>query len=125
MLEETAKQMTWHKKGIRHKKDEEGNTMLAHPFDGAAWKAFDEIHKDDIRVIDPRNQRVAISMDGFNPFGMTTTQYSCWPLFFMPLNLPLESLCKKHIFPTLIILGPNYPGKNMNVYMQPLWDDLK
>ena len=32
---------------------------------------------------------------------------------------------RKNIFLTLIILGPNYPGKNMNVYMQPLKDELQ
>ena len=32
---------------------------------------------------------------------------------------------RKNIFLTLIIPGPNYPGKNMNVYMQSLKDELQ
>ena len=32
---------------------------------------------------------------------------------------------RKNIFLTLIIPGPNYPGENMNVYMQPLKDELQ
>ena len=32
---------------------------------------------------------------------------------------------RKNIFLTLIIPGPNYPGKNMNVYMQLLKDKLQ
>ena len=32
---------------------------------------------------------------------------------------------RNNIFLTLIIPGPNYPGKNMNVYMQPLKDELQ
>ena len=32
---------------------------------------------------------------------------------------------RKNIFLTLIIPGPNYPGKSMNVYMQPLKDELQ
>ena len=32
---------------------------------------------------------------------------------------------RKNIFLTLIIPGPNYPGKNMNVYMQPLKDKFQ
>ena len=32
---------------------------------------------------------------------------------------------RKNIFLTLIIPGPKYPGKNMNVYMQPLKDELQ
>src|SRR3954470_21956095 len=31
MLEETAKQMTWHKHGIRKELDENGDPMLVHP----------------------------------------------------------------------------------------------
>jgi len=32
---------------------------------------------------------------------------------------------RKNIFLTLIIPGPKYPGKNMDVYMQPLKDELQ
>ena len=32
---------------------------------------------------------------------------------------------RKNIFLTLIIPGPNYPGKNMNVYLQLLKDELE
>ena len=125
MLEETAKQMTWHRDGIRRATDEYGNLMLTHPSDGEAWKMFNEIHKEG-KAKDPRNVALAISLDGFNPFGMTATQYSCWPVFIMPLNLPPGVLMqRKHIFLTLIVPGPNYPGKNMNVYLQPLMDELK
>src|SRR4051812_28776916 len=57
---------------------------------------------------------------------MMATQYSCWHVFVIPLNLPPSSIMqRKHIFLTLIVPGPNYPGKNMSVYMQPLMDDLK
>ena len=31
---------------------------------------------------------------------------------------------RQKIFLTLIIPVPNYPGKNMNVYMQPLKDEM-
>src|SRR4051812_12192713 len=99
--------------------------MLTHPPDGQVWKMFDEIHKAG-KVKDPRNQRLTISLDGFNPFGMVATQYSCWPVFIMPLNiLPGVLMQRKHIILTLIVPGPYYPRKNMNVYMQPLMDDLK
>ena len=32
---------------------------------------------------------------------------------------------RKNIFLTLIIPGPKYPGKNMDVYMQPLKEELQ
>src|SRR3954471_19868271 len=44
----------------------------------------------------------------------------------MPLNLPPGVLMqRKNIFLTLIVPGSNNSGKNMNVYLQPLMDDLK
>ena len=124
MVEETARQMTWHKLGKRTELDADGNKMLVHTSDGFAWRHFDALHKD--KSEDPRQPRVAISTDGFNVYGMTAAQYSCWPVFVIPLNLPPGEIMKrKNIFLTLIIPGPNYPGKNMNVYMQPLKDELQ
>src|SRR3954468_13091068 len=32
---------------------------------------------------------------------------------------------RKNIFLTLIIPGPKYPGKNMDMYMQPLKEELQ
>src|SRR4051812_32192627 len=52
--------------------------------------------------------------------------YSCWPVFVMPLNLrPSEIMKRKNIFLTLIIPGTKYTGKNMDVYMQPLKEELQ
>ena len=72
--------------------------MLVHTSDGAAWKHFDALH--DEKAADPRNPRVAISTDGFNVFGMMVAQYSCWPVFVIPLNLPPRTdYAKKEHFP--------------------------
>ena len=96
MVEETARQMTWHKLGKRTERDADGNLMMVHTSDGAAWKHFDALH--DEKAADPRNPRVAISTDGFNVFGMMAAQYSCWPVFVIPLNLPPDRLCKERTF---------------------------
>src|SRR4051812_42236356 len=74
MLEETAKQMAWHKHGIRKELDENGDPMPVHPSDGNAWKAFDGKHTKKSK--ETRNCRIAIGLDGFNPFGI-----SCYFLF--------------------------------------------
>ena len=56
---------------------------------------------------------------------MPAANYSCWPVFVIPLNLPPGVLMtRKTMFLSLIIPGPNYPGKNLSVYMQPIVDDL-
>jgi hypothetical protein len=122
MSEESAKQMTWHKRGKRYE-DEHGRVKMGHPSDGKAWKNFDAKHPDE--AADARNVRVAIATDGFNPYGLSTASYSCWPVFVIPLNLPPGVVMqRKTIFLSLIIPGPDYPGKNLSVYMQPLVDDL-
>ena len=120
--EETAKQMTWHKKGKRFV-DEKGQMKMGHPSYGEAWKKFDEKYQQ--RAAEARNVRIAIATDGFNPYGMSAANYSCWPVFVIPLNLPPGVLMtRKTMFLSLIIPGPNYPGKNLSVYMQPIVDDL-
>ena len=50
--EETAKQMTWHKKGTRFE-DETGQLKMGHPSDGEAWKKFDEKYQE--RAAEARN----------------------------------------------------------------------
>ena len=124
MDEETATQMTWHKTGKRYPDIHDKKKKMKHPADGEAWKHFDKVwpHKAE----ESRNVRIAIATDGFNPFGMSARSYSCWPVFVIPLNLPPGVLMqRKTIFLSLIIPGPDYPGKNLSVYMQPLIDDLQ
>ena len=56
---------------------------------------------------------------------MSAANYSCWPMFVILLNLPPGVLIqRKTIFLLLIISGPEYPGKNLSVYMQPIVDDM-
>ena len=126
MDKETAKMMTWHKDGKRWKKDASKRDMLIHPSDGDAWKNFDKLPWMKEKAAEARNVRIALATDGFNPYGMAAASYSCWPVFVIPLNLPPGAIMqRKHMFLSLIIPGPNYPGQNMSVYMQPLFDELK
>ncbi|KAK1660468.1 hypothetical protein QYE76_048627 [Lolium multiflorum] len=81
MTEDTAQQMRWAVEGIRP-----DSGKMIHPSDGTAWKNF--VKKYPLKAGDPRSVAIAISTDGFNPY------------------------------------GPKYPGKNMNVYLEPLIDDL-
>jgi len=72
MTEDSAKQMTWKKKGVRYNPDK-----IVHPFDGESWKHFDAIHHEKAR--EAHNVRVALATDGFNSYGMMAASYSCWP----------------------------------------------
>ena len=96
---------------------------MGHPSDGEAWKKFDEKYKQ--RAAEAQNVIIAIATDGFNPYGMSAANYSCWPVFVIPLNLPPGVLMtRKTMFLSLIIPGPDYPEKNLSVYLQPIVDDL-
>jgi hypothetical protein len=111
--------MRWHKEGVRDNDD-----LIVHPSDGDAWKALDAFDPDF--AADLRNVRIGLATDGFTPFGQMASSYSCWPIFVIPYNLP-PSLCMKYkfIFLCLIILGPDYPGKKLNVMLKPLIEELK
>ncbi|GJZ67548.1 hypothetical protein Tco_0630788, partial [Tanacetum coccineum] len=117
MSKETAQHMTWHHE---HKREP---GVLSHPSDGEAWKKFDQIHAPF--AAEPRNVRLGLCTDGFTPFGMSSTSYSCWPVIVTPYNLP-PWLCMKipYMFLTLIIPGPHSPKKNIDVFLQPLIDEL-
>ncbi|KAI3443853.1 hypothetical protein Pfo_000518 [Paulownia fortunei] len=57
-----ARDMRWHAE-----KRVETNRVLRHPADAKAWKEFDKSHK--IFADDPKNVRLGLTTDGFNPFG--------------------------------------------------------
>nr|GEU35542.1 protein disulfide-isomerase-like [Tanacetum cinerariifolium] len=84
-------------------------------------------HKYDRRPeAEERNVRLGLSTDGFNPFGHISVPYSCWPVFVTPYNLPPWMCMKEEVlFLTLIIPGSQSPGKNIDVYLRPLIDELK
>jgi hypothetical protein len=118
MSKQIAEDMTWHK----NKRINDG--VLRHPSDSLTWKRFDEQHK--FFSADPRNVRLGLASDGFNPFGMMSTSYSMWPVVLVPYNLPPWVCMKQPNFMlSLLIPGPNSPGNDIDVYLQPLIDDLK
>lgn len=114
----TAPHMRWHSESQRE------SGVLCHPSDGEAWKHFDRVHPTFAR--EPRNIRLGLCADGFNPYGQSGKSYSCWPVILTPYNLP-PGMCMKRefMFLTVLIPGPNNPKAKIDVYLQPLIDDLK
>ena len=89
-----------------------------------AWKHFDRVHLDF--VADPCNVRLGLCFDGFNPFTQSTIPYSCWPIIVTPCNLPPEMcMTMPFMFLSCLILGPHNPKVGIDVYLEPLVDDLK
>ncbi|GJT52265.1 hypothetical protein Tco_0978422 [Tanacetum coccineum] len=115
----TAKEMTWHATGKCTKPGK-----MQHPVDSSAWKDFDTKYPDF--AAEPRNVRLWLAADGFNPFGNLSQSYSMWPVILTTYNLPPWLCMKQSSFMlTLLIPGPKSPGKDIDVYLRPLIDDLK
>ncbi|CAL9004873.1 unnamed protein product [Prunus brigantina] len=61
MSTHTATDMRW------HKEKRVNNDVMRHPADGEAWKEFDRTFPEF--AADPRNVRLGLATDGFNPYG--------------------------------------------------------
>ena len=109
---------------IWHDEERIKDGKLWHSADSLAWEQVDKMWSKI--GDDPRNFRLGLSADGINPHSSLSSKYSCWPVILAIYNLP-PWLCMKRKFTmlTLLISGPNQPGNDIDVYLQPLIDDLQ
>nr|GEW74094.1 hypothetical protein [Tanacetum cinerariifolium] len=115
----TAKEMTWHATGKCTEPDK-----IQHPVDGRAWKNFVTNYSDFAK--EPRNVKLGLAADGFSLFDNLSQSYSMWSVILTTYNLPPWLCMKESSFMlTLLIPGPKSSGKDINVYLRPLIDDLK
>ncbi|XP_057246774.1 uncharacterized protein LOC104900417 [Beta vulgaris subsp. vulgaris] len=72
------------------------------------------------------HERLGLISDGFNPFSNVAKPYSIWPVMLVPYNLP-PSMCMKpsSMLLSMLIPGPKGPGDAIDVYLQPLIEELK
>ena len=81
------------------------------PADGFVWHKIEEkwpIFKDG-----PCNARISLALDGVNPYGNQSTQWSTCPVIAINNNIPpWLSTKKEHTMLTLII-----PGYNLSKYI--------
>ncbi|XP_027922753.1 uncharacterized protein LOC114180648 [Vigna unguiculata] len=118
MSSKIAEHMQWHASRSTH----EG--ILRHPSDSEAWKNFDLMNPQF--ASDPRNVRLGLATDGFNPFGDLSTCHSTWPIVLIPYNLPPWMCMKQSSFIlSMIIPGKRAPGNDIDVYLRPLIEELK
>ena len=114
-----ANSMTWHVNASSVPND----SIMRHPVDSSCWKEVDR--KSSGFASEARNVRLGLATDGFNPFGTMSNAYSCWPVMIVPYNLP-PSLCMRKEFTmlTLLIPGKKGPGHDIDIYLQPLIEEL-
>ncbi|KAL0329093.1 UNVERIFIED_CONTAM: hypothetical protein Sradi_4896000, partial [Sesamum radiatum] len=113
-----AENMRWHKEKLVHEND-----VMRHPADSELWRDFDK--KYPLFADDPRSVRIGLASDGFNPFGNMSTSYSIWPVILVPYNLPPWMCERPFLLLSMLIPGPKGPGNDIDVYLQPLIDELK
>ncbi|XP_074353359.1 uncharacterized protein LOC141692428 isoform X1 [Apium graveolens] len=113
-----AKLIRWHMEGRK------SDGMLRHPADSPQWRTIDRKFPEFGQ--EARNLRLRVSADGMNPYRTLSSQHSTWPVLLTIYNLP-PWLCmkRKYIMLTLLIPGPKEAGNNIDVYLQPLIEDLK
>ncbi|XP_058784764.1 uncharacterized protein LOC131659614 [Vicia villosa] len=118
MCSKTAESMRW------HEEERSKDGKLRHPADGKAWNDFDELHPDFSS--ESRNVRLGLTSDGFNPFRTMSLSHSTWPVLMMVYNTPpWLSMKPEYTMLSLLIPGPKSPGNDIDVYLQPLIEELK
>ncbi|CAL8991114.1 unnamed protein product [Prunus brigantina] len=105
-----------------HKEKRVDDDVMRHPADGEAWKAFDRTFPEF--AAEPRNVRLGLATDGFNPYGVLNQHHSTWPIFVFPYNLPPWK-CMKKEYMMMTVLITEDPGRSIDVYLRPLVDELK
>ncbi|KAL0438814.1 UNVERIFIED_CONTAM: hypothetical protein Slati_2364400 [Sesamum latifolium] len=114
----TAEQMTWH----ANHQTKEGS--MCHPSDAEAWMHFDRTHSNF--AVEPRNVRLDLCTDGFAPHGQYDRTYFCWPIILTPYNLPLGMcISSENIFLTIVISGSSNSKRLIDVYLEPLIEELQ
>lgn len=115
--EQTASDMRWHDEG----RTKDG--LLRHPADGQAWNDFNLRYPNF--SADSRNVRLGLSSDGVNPYRNMNISHSTWPVLLIPYNLPPWICMKQTSFIlSMIIPGPDSPGNDIDIFLQPLIDEL-
>jgi len=115
--EDMSKDLRWHFTN----KSTDGKSR--HPVDSVTWNQMNDRYPSF--AAEERNLRLGLSTDGFNPFNMKNVNYSCWPVLLVIYNMSPEKCMKEeNIMLSLLIPGPSQPGNNIDVYLEPLIEDL-
>ena len=112
-------------KNLRWHADERiSDIKLQHSAHSSQWKKIDQLFPNFGE--EPRNLKLALSTDGMNPYGSLSSIHSSWPVLLIIYNLS-AMLCmkRKYIMLSMLISGPKQPGNDIDVYLEPLIEDLK
>jgi len=108
----------------RHAENRKCDGLLRHPADSLQWKNIDKEFPKFGK--ESRKLRFGLVTDGMNPFGNLCSNHSSWPVLLVIYNLP-PALCMKckYMMLSMMFFGPKQLGNDINVYLNPLIEDLK
>jgi hypothetical protein len=114
----TIEHMTW------YQSHDAVDGVMVHPFDNEARKHFNSVHPRFLLEI--KNVCLGLFTDGFNPFELFAPPFSYWSMILMVYNLPTEMCMRlEFMFLSMVILGSNSLGQNIDVCLRPLIHKLK
>jgi hypothetical protein len=95
--------------------------------DSPAWKHIDSDVAFDNFGVERRNMRLALALDGVNPFKLSNTNWSTWPVLILIYNLEPWFVTKKFFISLCILIsGKRSPNDgNIDVFLRPLLDELQ
>jgi len=115
--EDMTKDLQW------HFTNKSTGGKMCHPVDSVTWDQMNQ--KYHSFAAEEWNIRLGLSTYAVKPFNMTNVNYSAWPVLLLNYNMPPDKCMKEeNIMLKLLILGPNQPENNIDVYLEPLIDDL-
>lgn len=94
--------------------------------DSPAWKYINTDVAFDMFGCEDRNMRLALALDGVNPFKLSNTNWSTWPVLVLIYNLEPWFVTKKFFISLCILIsGKRSPtATNIDVYLRPLLNEL-
>jgi hypothetical protein len=107
-----------------HADERKRDGYLHHPVDSLQWKKIDDLYPKFRK--ERRNLRLGLATDGMNPYRDLRSNHSSWPFLLVIYNLPF-SICmkRKYIMLSMMITGPKQLENAIDVYLNPLIEDLK
>jgi hypothetical protein len=90
-----------------------------------AWKHIDKKWLEFASEV--HNIRLKLALDGVNPFGDLNSCHSTWIVALLIYNLPPWLVTKRYFLMLALIIPDKefYIGSNVDVYLQPLIDELQ
>lgn len=118
---EIARMLTGHTKHVST------DDVMRSVVDSPAWKHIDSDVAFGNFGAEDRNMRLALALDGVNPFKLNNTNWSTWPILILIYNFEPWFVTKKFFISLCILIsGKHSPSSTgLDVFMRPLLRELK